>query len=139
MALPITVGIDGSGAAERALGWAAAEAELRHTSLDVVHVSQFVTVPPGVPPATSMNAALAAMCQKWLDDAVAVVKAVAPEVAVTTELVEDRVLDALARRSAHAQLLVLGARGLGGFAELLVGSTSHALIHHAACPVIVTR
>ncbi|EWM10219.1 universal stress protein [Kutzneria sp. 744] len=139
MTLPVTVGIDGSGAAERALGWAAAEAELRHVSLDIVHAAQLVTVPPGVPPTTSMNAALAAQCRKWLDEAVTVVKEVAPEVRVTTELIDDGVLDALTRRSSQAQLLVLGSRGIGGFAELLAGSVAVALCAHARCPVAVVR
>lgn len=139
MTMPVVVGIDGSAAAERALGWAAAEADLRHLPLTVLHVSQLITVPPGVPPATSMNAALAAQCQKWLDDAVTVVKAVAPEVAVTTELVDDTVLDALTKRSASARLLVLGSRGLGGFAELLAGSVAVALSAHGRCPIAVVR
>lgn len=139
MTMPVTVGIDGSGAAERALGWAAAEAELRHAPLDVVHVSQLITVPPGVPPATSMNAAMAEQCQKWLDDAVAVVKAVAPDVTVTTDLVDDLVLDALTKRSSRTRLLVLGSRGIGGFAELLAGSVAVALSAHAHCPVAVVR
>jgi nucleotide-binding universal stress UspA family protein len=139
MTLPVTVGIDGSGAAERALGWAAAEAELRHAPLDVVHINQLITVPPGVPAATSMNAAVAKQCRQWLTEAVTVVKAVAPEVPVTTELIDDAVLDGLTRRSAHAQLLVLGSRGLGGFTELLAGSVALTLSAHARCPVAVVR
>lgn len=139
MSLPVIVGIDGSDSAERALGWAAAEAALRQVPLDVVNVNQPITVPPGVPPATTMHAATAAQSQKWLDDAVAVVKAVAPEVSVTTELVDDLVLEALAKRSGHAQLLVLGSRGLGGFVELLVGSVAVALSAHGRCPVAVVR
>lgn len=139
MTLPVTVGIDGSGAADRALGWAAAEAALRHAPLDVVHVSQLITVPPGVPPATSMNAAMAEQCRTWLNDAVAVVKAVAPEVTVTTDLLDDRVLDALTKRSAHAQLLVLGSRGSGGFPDLLAGSVAIGISAHARCPVTVVR
>jgi len=139
MTMPVTVGIDGSGAAERALGWAAAEAELRHAPLDIVHVSQLITVPPGVPPATSMNAAMAEQCHKWLDDAVSVVKTVAPEIAVTADLIDDSLLEALTKRSSHAQLLVLGSRGLGGFPDLLAGSVAVALCAHARCPVAVVR
>jgi nucleotide-binding universal stress UspA family protein len=139
MTLPVTVGIDGSGAAERALGWAASEAVLRHAPLDVVHVSQFITVPPGVPPATSMNAAMAEERQKWLDEAATVVKAVAPEVAVSTTLIDDQVLRALTTRSSQAQLLVLGSRGRGGFTELLAGAVAVALSAHARCPVAIVR
>ncbi|GAA3431775.1 universal stress protein [Kutzneria kofuensis] len=139
MTLPITVGIDGSSSAERALGWAAAEAVLRHTPLDIVHVNPPITVPPEIPAATAMSAAIATQSRRWLNDAVDIVEAVAPEVPVTAELIEDQVLDALTRRSSHAQLLVLGSRGIGGFAQLLVGSVAIALAAHARCPVAVVR
>jgi nucleotide-binding universal stress UspA family protein len=39
----------------------------------------------------------------------------------------------------HAQLLVVGSRGHGGFAGMLLGSTSQALIYHSPCPLLVVR
>jgi nucleotide-binding universal stress UspA family protein len=59
-------------------------------------------------------------------------------VEVHQRVVEDRhPAEALVQLSVDAELLVVGSRGRGGFAELLLGSVSHAAVLHAACPVVV--
>ncbi|MDH6576915.1 universal stress protein [Kitasatospora sp. MAP5-34] len=58
---------------------------------------------------------------------------------MTTELVDGHARDALVAAAREAELLVLGARGSGGFPRLLVGSTSLHVAAHATCPVIVVH
>ena len=61
-----------------------------------------------------------------------------PDVKVSEQLEHGHPVDVLTEVSAHADLLVLGSRGRGGLKGLLLGSVSHSMLHHAACPVIVT-
>jgi nucleotide-binding universal stress UspA family protein len=62
-----------------------------------------------------------------------------PQVTVRRVIKRDRPSAALRVAARTAQLLVVGSRGRGGFAGLLLGSVSQALIHHAQCPVLVAR
>ncbi|MEV0067947.1 MULTISPECIES: universal stress protein [unclassified Amycolatopsis] len=62
-----------------------------------------------------------------------------PDVHVEHTVVAGRPRHELLERSAHAQLVVLGRRGRGGFPGLLLGSTAQALVHHASCPVLITH
>jgi nucleotide-binding universal stress UspA family protein len=61
------------------------------------------------------------------------------DVETTAEAVAETPARALLRESVAAQLLVVGSRGRGGFTELLLGSTSHQCVLHAACPVAIVR
>lgn len=133
----IVVGVDGSETARRALRWALDEARLRSAAVDVVHAWQ-MPYPDGYPvravivPAADLEQA----ARRVLDAAVggsdtAGVKEVEPL------LVCDRAAGALLDTAKGADLLVVGSRGRGGFAGLLLGSVSQKVLHHADCPVVI--
>lgn len=135
---PVVVGVDGSGHSDLAVGYAFEEAAFRDTELRAVHAwTHPVASEPGdmlplVYDVTDeetrvLAEALAGWCDRY------------PEVKVTRTLVRGRARRALVEESTRAQLLVVGARGRGGFTELLLGSVSHAALHHARCPVAVVR
>lgn len=136
----VVVGIDGSDTARRALAWAADEARRRRAELRVVH-AWHVTALGGDPYAATyidpqpFEDAGAAV----LDAALAAVGAGDGPAAttVTGVLVRDHPASAVLEEAGGADLVVLGARGAGGFAGLLLGSTSTQVVHHAPCPVVV--
>jgi nucleotide-binding universal stress UspA family protein len=129
----IVVGVDGSDHARRALRWAIDEAKLRGATLHLVHSWRF---PPPVPlPDGGLAPAdIEGVAQAVLDDASALV----PDgVAIRREIAADHPAHSLVRASEGADLLVVGARGLGGFKGLLLGSVSEQVVHHARCPVVI--
>lgn len=135
----LVVGIDGMEAGAPALAFAFAEAARREARLRIVHVwSHPAAARPGdmqplvYDPQVVAEEELAAMDKSltsWRE------RYSATE--VVTEVVHGRAVRILAGASARADLLVVGSRGRGGFAGLLLGSVSHALLHHAHCPLAV--
>jgi nucleotide-binding universal stress UspA family protein len=136
----IVVGIDGSDGAAAALRFAADEASLRQTQLRVVsawHVPTGVYMPP-----TYMDLDLDAFRQTASEVAERqVVDALGAERATTVAVVihEGSPAEVLIAESSQAELLVVGSRGHGGFAGLLLGSVSQHCAAHAHCPVVVVR
>jgi len=126
----VLVGVDGSECSRRALTWAAAEAERSHAILEVVTAST-----PGYEfiPATEAHQGM----REIVDGAAALVARLTPTVKVIATIHEGAPAKYLIDESANADLLVVGARGLGGFLGLLRGSISHQCSSHAACPVVV--
>lgn len=140
----IVVGIDQSEGAKEALRLALEEAELRHAKLRVVHAWQYGyigvsgfegTYPPvGGDLKAIRDAAEAALNATLLETI--------PEsntVEIERRVVEGRAAAVLVEESQGADLLVVGSRGHGGFAELLLGSVSHQCANHASCPVLIVR
>ncbi len=133
------VGIDGSEGAAQALRFAAEEARLRGARLEAV-LAWGLLDQPGVPGGTAFDPHFGdADARAFLEAAVE--RAIGDDPGVTVELVPvcDLPARALLERAVGADLLVVGARGLGGFRGLLLGSVSHQVVQHAPCPVAVVR
>jgi nucleotide-binding universal stress UspA family protein len=131
----IVVGVDGSAASRDALRWAARQAELTGASLEVVTSWSYPTT-YGFPVIANVD---------WEQGARTVLdEALADELGDAAERVVRRVVEGhparvLAELAAGADLLVVGSRGHGGFAGLLLGSVSEHVVTHAPCPVVVVR
>ncbi|MEU8326232.1 universal stress protein [Nonomuraea sp. NPDC048881] len=128
MSTHIVVGVDGSVPATGAVEWAAADARRRGLDLRLVHVGP-----------QWLHEANAEHCARLLEEAADRARALAGDVKVTTELLSGNVAGELIRESATAGGVVLGSRGLGGFAGMTVGSVSLAVAGHASGPVVVVR
>jgi nucleotide-binding universal stress UspA family protein len=137
----IVVGHDGSDCAQETLQWAGRLALRAGVELHVVRAWAMTTAPhpsswtPGyVPPLPDWERAV-------LDELTAQVRAAGldPAVRVTCHVAHRAPVAALLKAAEGAHLLVVGARGRGGFRGLLVGSVSDQLVHHAPCPVTVVR
>ena len=139
VARPILVGVDGSAAGTAGLGWAVAEARRRSVPLQVVyaleqrHSDAFTRANPLYVADERREA------EAVLDTAVGYAHGLAADVDVRPVLEVGSPAVVLLARSAAAEMVVVGSRGRGGFAGLLLGSTSLQVAAHAPCPVVVLR
>nr|WP_189189733.1 universal stress protein [Streptomyces albiflavescens] len=138
---PIVLGVDGSRAGEKAVDFAFAEAALRGAEIVALHAwtPDNVPLPPPQLPDAHRPGTVAEGEERLLAQALAGRQQKYPDVSVRHELVHGVPHEALIEASGTAQLMVVGARGRGGFTGLLLGSVSQALLHHAHCPVTVVR
>jgi nucleotide-binding universal stress UspA family protein len=135
----IVVGVDNSDGAWRALTWAIDEAKVRHARLEVVHVWHYPYVPsaPYSPVPPIPNETLESDARAVLDRILASVDTSGLDEPIERVLVCDGDAAGLLAAAKDADLLVVGSRGRGGFAGLLLGSVSQAVSHHAPCPVVI--
>lgn len=128
---PVVVGVDYSTAGALAVSYAAWEARRRGLGLRLVH--GFVASEPGAERAMLVTA------EARLSDASAEVRAAHPGLPISTKVVAGSGAMTLVAESKSASLVIVGARGRGGFDGLLLGSVAAQVAKHALCPVIVMR
>jgi nucleotide-binding universal stress UspA family protein len=133
----IVVGVDGSESVD-ALQWAAAQAKLAHASLEVITAWEWPTYwgrepegPPGWEPEEQ--------ARKMLSEVVESVLGPHHSLEVRHVVVEGHPAPVLIAAAEHADLLVVGSHGHGGFADMLLGSVSMHCVIQARCPVVVVH
>jgi nucleotide-binding universal stress UspA family protein len=138
---PIVVGVDGSPASEAALAFAYDMAARRKAELVAVHVwSDVVSVWGGSVPIPDLDWDAVATDERIvLSERLAGWRERYPDTAVRQVVHEDRPAQRLITEAEGAQLLVVGSLGRGALANALLGSVSHALLHHAPCPVAIVK
>ena len=134
----IVVGIDGSGHSRRALTWALKEAATHQAPVTVVSVHSPVVGYLGTinyPEDQVLTQQARETALKEVEEVIDQLGQPAPQVnilAVTGSPAQE-----LLTAARGADLLVVGSRGAGGFARLVMGSISSQVAHHAKCPVVI--
>jgi len=141
----IVVGVDGSDHSHRALIWAMRQAAQQQVPLTVLAVRPDPVRPvTGVywgvhayPEDTHNPEVVRKAIQAIVEQARNEIDETAPQ--ATVNVVTGDPAEELVKASRDADMIVVGSRGSGGFASLLMGSVSSKVAHHAACPVVVIR
>jgi nucleotide-binding universal stress UspA family protein len=132
----IAVGVDGSQGSKTALRWAVDEARRRSTTLTVVHA--YAVAPFGLAPysmTTTDSSVVAKAAEEVLDDCLDELDI--DDLSVMRLTSAGGAASALVDLSESAELVVVGARGAGRLARMLLGSVATQVVHHASCPVAV--
>jgi nucleotide-binding universal stress UspA family protein len=137
---PIVVGVDGSEESLQAVEWAAVEARRRATALRIVSApmpTPWVRAYRASPEAVAV--ALRHLSGRALEAGLNRAEEVAPGLPVETEMLSGPPAVTVATAGAEGSMLVVGARGAGGFASMVLGSVSRYAATNASCPVVVAR
>ncbi|MFF7656517.1 universal stress protein [Streptomyces sp. NPDC007983] len=137
--LPVVVGVDGSDAASDALDWAAEMAARRRLPLRIVHASLWERYEGYVPATAADRPTERLHSETVLATAAERAGRRAPALKVMTDLAAEDAVTALLRAGQSAEAVVVGSRGRGEFASLLLGSVGLGIAARASCPVIVVR
>jgi nucleotide-binding universal stress UspA family protein len=138
----IVAGTDGSPSSMSALRWAVQQAALTGATVDAVIAWHYPAAAGGygwAPTGTEGSFDFRENAGKVLADAISAAADPGSGVRVRALVLEGDPAQVLLDACAGADLLVVGSRGHGGFAEALLGSVSQHCVHHAHCPVVVIR
>lgn len=137
----IVVGVDASEPARQALAWALREGALRGDPVEVVGAWSFLDqgalTGREFDPAFDQAAADAALA--GIVEGVQSTDPALADVEIRLNAACELPKHALTEAAKSADLVVVGARGLGGVKGLLLGSVSKHVVHHSTVPVVVVR
>jgi nucleotide-binding universal stress UspA family protein len=135
----VVVGVDGSEASKDALRWAIRYARATGATVRAVTAWHYPTSYgwAATPAISEMD--LESDARAALKETIDQVVVASEPVTLQTEVVEGPAALMLLRAASGADLLVVGSRGHGAFAGMLLGSVGQHCVHHATCPVVVVR
>ena len=134
----IVVGLDGSQSSIAALEWAASQAELTGAGLEVLMTWEWPTS-YGMALAVPSDYDPTHESENLLGELLEPVREAHPSVSIESRVVEGHPAPVLVEASHGADLLVVGSRGHGEFAGMLLGSVSEHCVTNSHCPVLVMR
>ena len=138
----IVVGVDGSSSSRAALRWAIRQARFTGSTVNAVIAWRIPMMGENynwAPIYVEESGDLAADARKRIDAVISEEIGPADSPLVRSRVVHGHPAQVLLDAAAGADLLVVGSRGHGSFAEALLGSVSQHCVHHAHCPVLIMR
>ena len=136
----VVVGVDGSDSSKAALAWGIRQARLTGSSLQAVMTWEYpmtygwaVPLPEGMDMAAEGAAELDRVIRETVE------QDPGPAIEITKSVIQGHPAPVLIHEAQDAALLVVGSRGHGEFAGMLLGSVSEHLSAHAPCPVLIVR
>ncbi|MDX3236921.1 universal stress protein [Streptomyces sp. ME03-5709C] len=139
MTLPLVVGTDGSDASLKAVDWAADEAAVRGVPLRIVYAFLWERYEGRAPSFTREPPEGRILARHIASSAEDRARLRRPDLEISAEVLAEDTQYALLHEGTHATAVVVGHRGRGGMAGLLLGSVGLTLAGRAECPVIVVR
>jgi nucleotide-binding universal stress UspA family protein len=135
----IVVGVDGSPSSREALAWAVRQAALTGSVVDAIMTWHDRSSYDGYGWLMAADSSYSELASKMLGETVDSIVPAGSGVTVRQHAMEGNPARVLLEAADGADLLVVGSRGRGGFAGLLLGSVSQHCVHHSPCPVLIIR